>query len=183
MEPAYDVSTGNIIEADTEKRDYRNTTHKLSVWCLAENADHPCPLCHYHFVYILSGGNEDPFGMEAREMADDTYQANQSEPQPLPGQFTTVFEYLINVSGFELPFILVLLDADDIVVRNKIVQNSENGNVLSATDFVCSEGADDGLSYPMHIMVRDVNGNAAYGYLDDIDAQPEIQMVHVGEDE
>jgi hypothetical protein len=32
-------------------------------------------------------------------------------------------------------------------------------------------------------MVRDVNGNAAYAYLDDIDAQPEIQMVHVGEDE
>jgi hypothetical protein len=50
-------------------------------------------------------------------------------------------------------------------------------------DFVCSEGADEGLSYPMHLMVRDVNGNAAYGYLDDIDAQPEIQMVHVGEDE
>ena len=116
-------------------------------------------------------------------MADDTDQANPSEPQPLPRQFTTVFEYLINVSGFELPFILVLLDADDIVVRNKIVQNSENGNVLSAMDFVCSEGADEGLSYPMHLMVRDVNGNAAYGYLDDIDAEPEIQMVHVGEDE
>ena len=30
----------------------------------------------------------------------------------------------------------------------------------------------------MHMMVHDVNGNAAYGYLDDIDAQPEIQMVH-----
>jgi hypothetical protein len=80
-------------------------------------------------------------------------------------------------------FILVLLDADDLVVRNQIVQNSENRNVLSAMDFVCSEGADEGLSYPMHMMVRDVNGNAAYGYLDDIDAQPEIQMVHVGEDE
>ena len=116
-------------------------------------------------------------------MADDTDQANQSDPQPLPRQFTTVFEYLINVSGFELPFILVLLDADDIVVRNKIVPNSENEHVLSAMDFVCSEGADEGLSYPMHLMVRDANGNAAYGYLDDIDAQPEIQMVHVGEDE
>jgi hypothetical protein len=32
-------------------------------------------------------------------------------------------------------------------------------------------------------MVRDANENVAYGYLDDIDAQPEIQMVHVGEDE
>jgi hypothetical protein len=121
--------------------------------------------------------------MEAREMADDTNQANQSDPQPLPRQFTTVFEYLINVSGFELPFSLVLLDAGDLVVGNKIVRNSENENVLSAIDFVCSEGADEGLSYPMHMMVRDVNGNAAYGYLDDIDAQPEIQMVHVGEDE
>jgi len=35
--------------------------------------------------------------MEAREMADDTDQANPSDPQPLPRQFTTVFEYLINV--------------------------------------------------------------------------------------
>ena len=26
-------------------------------WLLAENADHPCPLWHDHFVYILSGGN------------------------------------------------------------------------------------------------------------------------------
>ena len=116
-------------------------------------------------------------------MADDIDQVNQNDPQLLPHQFTTVFEYLINVSGFELPFILVILDADDIVVRNKIVQNSENENVLSAMDFVCSEGADQGLSYPMHIMVRDANGNVAYGYLDDIDAQPEIQMVHVGVDE
>src|SRR5688500_17736711 len=117
--------------------------------------------------------------MEAREMADDTDQANQSDPQLLLRQFTTVFEYLINVSGFELPFIMVLLD-DDIVVRNKIVQNE---NVLSAMEFVCSDGADGGLSYPLHMMVRDVNGNAAYGYLDDMDAPPEIQMVHVGEDE
>jgi hypothetical protein len=77
----------------------------------------------------------------------------------------------------------VLLDANDIVVRNKIVQNNENKNVLSAMDFVCSEGADEGLSYPMHIMVRDANENVAYGYLGDIDAQPEIQIVHVDEPE
>jgi hypothetical protein len=131
-------------------------------------------------MYILSGGNEDPLGMEATEMADDTDQANPSDPQLLLRQFTTVFEYLLNVSGFELPFILVLLDDDDIVIRNQIVQND---NVLSAMEFVGSEGADEGLSYPMHMMVRDVNGNAAYGYLDDIDAPPEIQMVHVGEDD
>ena len=131
-------------------------------------------------MYILSGGNEDPLGMEATEMADDTDQANPSDPQLLLRQFTTVFEYLLNVAGFELPFILVLLDDDDIVVRNQIVQND---NVLSAMEFVGSEGADEGLSYPMHMMVRDVNGNAAYGYLDDIDALPEIQMVHVGEDD
>jgi hypothetical protein len=131
-------------------------------------------------MYILSGGNEDPLGMEATEMADDTDQANPSDPQLLLRQFTTVFEYLLNVAGFELPFILVLLDDDDIVIRNQIVQND---NVLSAMEFVGSEGADEGLSYPMHMMVRDVNGNAAYGYLDDIDAPPEIQMVHVGEDD
>ena len=113
-------------------------------------------------------------------MADDTDQANPSDPQLLLRQFTTVFEYLLNVAGFELPFILVLLDDDDIVIRNQIVQND---NVLSAMEFVGSEGADEGLSYPMHMMVRDVNGNAAYGYLDDIDAPPEIQMVHVGEDD
>jgi hypothetical protein len=131
-------------------------------------------------MYILSGGNEDPLGMEATEMADDTDQANPSDPQLLLRQFTTVFEYLLNVAGFELPFILVLLDDDDIVIRNQIVQND---NVLSAMEFVGSEGADEGLSYPMHMMVRDVNGNAAYGYLDDIDAPPEIQMVHAGEDD
>jgi hypothetical protein len=117
------------------------------------------------------------------ERVDNTDQVNQDDQQLLPRQFTAIFEYLINVSGFELPFIFVLLDADDIVVRNKIIQSSEHENVLSATDFVCSEGADEGLSYPMHIMVRDVNGNAAYGYLDDLDVQPEIQMVHVAEDE
>ena len=116
-------------------------------------------------------------------MVDNTDQASQSDPQLLPRQFTTVFEYLINVSGFELPFTLVLLDADDSVVGSKIIQSGEHEHVLSATDFIRSEGADEGLSYPMHMMVRDVNGNAAYGYLDDIDAPPEIQMVHVGEDE
>jgi hypothetical protein len=96
-------------------------------------------------------------------VADVTNPMNQSDEQLLQRQFTTVFEYLINVSGFELPFIFVLLDADDIVLRSQIVQNSENENVLSATDFFCSEGAEEGLSYPMHLMVRDVNGNVAYG--------------------
>jgi len=32
-------------------------------------------------------------------------------------------------------------------------------------------------------MVRDVNRNVAYGYLDDIDVQPEMQIVHIDEDE
>lgn len=116
-------------------------------------------------------------------MADDTDQANPSDPQLLLRQFTTVFEYLLNVAGFELPFILVLLDANDSVVGNAIVQSGENENVLSAMEFVCSEGAEEGLSYPMHVMVRDANENAAYGYLGDLDAQPEIQVVHVDEPE
>ena len=116
-------------------------------------------------------------------VADATNPMNQSDGQLLQRQFTTVFEYLINVSGFELPFALVLLDADDSVIGSKIIQSGENEHVLSATDFIRSEGAEEGLSYPMQMMVRDANENVAYGYLDDIDAQPEIQMVHVGADE
>jgi hypothetical protein len=116
-------------------------------------------------------------------MTDDTDQANQSDPQPLPRQFTTIFEYLINVSGFELPFTLVLLDADDSVVGSQIIQSGEHEHVLSATDFIRSEAAEEGLRYPMHMMVRDANENVAYGYLGDMDAQPEVQMIHVGEPE
>jgi hypothetical protein len=116
-------------------------------------------------------------------VADDTDQVSQDDQQLLPRQFTTIFEYLINVSGFELPFILVLLDANDSVVGDTIVQSGENEQVLSAMEFVCSEGADEGLSYPMHVMVCDANENVAYGYLGDIDAQPEIQVVHVSEPE
>ena len=116
-------------------------------------------------------------------MADDTNHVSQDDQPLLPRQFTTVFEYLINVSGFELPFILVLLDANDSVVGNAIVQSGENENVLSAMEFVCSEGAEEGLSYPMHVMVRDANENVAYGYLGAMDAQPEIQVVHVDEPE
>jgi len=120
---------------------------------------------------------------EEPAVADATNPMNQSDGQLLQRQFTTVFEYLINVSGFELPFALVLLDADDSVIGSKIIQSGENEHVLSATDFIRSEGAEEGLSYPMQMMVRDANENVAYGYLDDIDAQPEIQMVHVGADE
>jgi hypothetical protein len=116
-------------------------------------------------------------------VAHDTEEVNQDDQQLLPRPFTTVFEYLINVSGFELPFVLVLLDASDSVVGHTIVQSGENENVLSAMEFVCSEGADEELSYPMHMMVRDANENVAYGYLGDMDTQPEIQVVHVGEPE
>jgi hypothetical protein len=116
-------------------------------------------------------------------VADATNPMDQSDEHLLQRQFTTVFEYLINVSGFELPFTLVLLDADDSVVGSKIILNGEHEDVLSTTDFIRSEAAEEGLSYPMHIMVRDGNENVAYGYLDDLDAQPEIQMVHVAEDE
>ena len=116
-------------------------------------------------------------------VADATNPMNQSDDQLLQRQFTSVFEYLINVSGFELPFTLVLLDADDSVVGSQIIQSGEHEHVLSATDFIRSEAAEEGLRYPMHMMVRDANENVAYGYLDDSDAQPEIQMVHVGADE
>jgi hypothetical protein len=117
-------------------------------------------------------------------VADDTEQIDQNDDQQLlERQFTTVFEHLINIAQFELPFILVLLDSDDTVVGNKVVQIGENKNVLSAVDFVSSEGAEEGLLYPMHLMIRDANGSVAYGYLDDIDVQPELQIIHVDEDE
>jgi hypothetical protein len=116
-------------------------------------------------------------------VADDRDQVSQDNPQLLPRPFTTVFEYLINVSGFELPFILVLLDANNSVIGNTVVQSGENENVLSALEFVCSEGADEALSYPVHMMVRDAHENVAYGYLRDMESQPEIQVVHVREPE
>ena len=78
---------------------------------------------------------------------------------------------------------MLLLDASGSVVGHTIVQSGKNENVLSALEFVCSEGAEEGLSYPIHVMVRDANENVAYGYLGDIDAQPEIQVVHVSEPE
>ena len=116
-------------------------------------------------------------------MADDTDQVNQSDQQLLQRQFATVFEQLINIAQFELPFVLVLLDDTDNVIGSKVVETSDNPNELEAIDFVVSKGAEDGLSYPLYVMVRDANGNVAYGYLDDIDAQPEIQIVHIEEDE
>ena len=76
---------------------------------------------------------------------------------------------------------MVLLDDTDSVIGNKAVETSDNPNEIEAINFVASEGIEDGLSYPLHMMVRDTNGCVAYVYLDDIDAQPEIQMVHVKE--
>ncbi len=78
---------------------------------------------------------------------------------------------------------MVLLDDTDSVIGNKVVETNDNPNELEAIDFVASEGVEDGLSYPLHVMVRDARGHVAYGYLDDIDAQPEIQIVHVDEGE
>jgi hypothetical protein len=104
---------------------------------------------------------------------------NQNDDQLLKHQFTIIFEHLINIAQFELPYVLVLLDTADNVIGNKIVGSDENANVLSAVDFMSSEGVEDGLLYPMHIMVRDANGSVAYVYLDDIDAQPELQIMHV----
>ena len=117
-------------------------------------------------------------------MTDDTEQIDQNDDQQLlERQFTTVFEHLIHIAQFELPYILVLLDSADNVIGNKIIGSEENENVLSAVDFVSSGGAKDGLLYPMHLMVRDANGSVAYVYLDDIDVQPELQIVHMDKDE
>ena len=77
----------------------------------------------------------------------------------------------------------MLLDSADNVIGNKIIGSDENKNVLSVVDFVFSEGAEEGLLYPMHIMVRDANGSVAYVYLNDIDAQPEIQIMHMDKNE
>ena len=116
-------------------------------------------------------------------MEDDTDQGNQTDQQLLQRQFTTVFEQLINIAQFALPFIVVLLDDTDNVIGSKIVETGDNTNELDAMDFVISKGAEDGLTYPIYIMVRDSNGNVAYGYLDDIDAQPDMKIVHIEEDE
>ncbi len=116
-------------------------------------------------------------------MADDTEQANQSGEQSMQSQFATVFEQLINIARFELPFVLVLLDDTDNVLGNKVVETNDNPNELEAIDFVVSKGAEDGLTYPLHVMVRDANGHVAYVYLDDIDAQPDMKIVHIDADE
>ncbi len=116
-------------------------------------------------------------------MADDTDQVNQSDQQLLQRQFATVFEQLINIARFELPFVLVLLDDTDNVIGSKVVETSDNPNELEAIDFVVSKDAEDGLTYPMHVMVRDANGHVAYVYLDDIDAQPDMKIVHIDADE
>jgi len=100
-------------------------------------------------------------------VADDTEHMNQSDQELLQRQFTTVFEHLINVLRFELPFILVLHDSDDTVVGNKVVQSGENENVLSAVDFVSSEGAEEGLLYPTSGSSRlytDLNYSHKYKY-------------------
>jgi len=116
-------------------------------------------------------------------MADDTDQVNPSDGQLMQRQFAIVFEHLINVTQFDLPFVLVLLDDTDNVIGNKVVETSDNPNELEALDFVASEGVEDGLTYPLHVMVRDAHGDVAYVYLDDIDAQPDIQIVHIDEEE
>ena len=115
-------------------------------------------------------------------MADDADQVNQTDQQLLQRQFTTVFEHLINVTQFDLPFVLVLLDDTDNVIGNKVVETSDNPNELEAIDFVVSEGVEDGLTYPLHVMVRDAHGDVAYVYLDDIDAQPDMKIVHIKDD-
>jgi hypothetical protein len=116
-------------------------------------------------------------------VADETDQVNQSDEQLMQRQFATVFEQLINVARFALPFVLVLLDDTDNVIGSKAVETSDNSNELDAIDFVVSTGVEDGLSYPMHVMVRDARGHVAYVYLDDLDTQPDIKIVHIDEDE
>ena len=59
-EPDTYVSTGKIRQADTEKR-IIGTQRTTDCVVAGKNADHLCHLCPYHFVYILSGGNEDPW--------------------------------------------------------------------------------------------------------------------------
>ena len=112
-------------------------------------------------------------------MADDTDQGNQTDQELLQRQFAAVFEQLLNIARFALPFVLVLLDDTDNVIGSKVVETSDNPNELEAIDFVVSEGAEDGLTYPLHVMVRDATGCVAYGYLDDIDAQPDMNIVHI----
>ena len=116
-------------------------------------------------------------------MADDTDQGNQTDQELLQRQFAAVFEQLLNIARFALPFVLVLLDDTDNVIGNKVVEMSDNPNELEAIDYVVSKGAEDGLTYPLHVMARDANGCVAYVYLDDIDAQPDMKIVHIDEGE
>jgi hypothetical protein len=115
-------------------------------------------------------------------VADDIDQGNPSDEQLMQRQFATVFEQLIHIARFALPFVLVLLDDTDNVIGSKAVETSDNPNELDAIDFVVSQDAEDGLSYPMHVMVRDARGHVAYVYLDDLDTPPDIKLVHIDED-
>jgi len=114
---------------------------------------------------------------------NSTDQGNPSDEQRMQRQFTTVFEQLIHIARFALPFVLVLLDDTDNVIGSNAVETSDNPNALDAIDFVVSQGAEDGLSYPMHVMVRDARGQVAYVYLDDLDTQPDMKIVHIDEEE
>jgi len=113
-------------------------------------------------------------------VADETDQGDPSDEQGMHRQFATVFEQLINLARFTLPLVLVLLDDTDHVIGSQAVETSDNPHALEAINFVVSPGVEDGLSYPMHVMVHDARGQVAYVYLD---TQPEIQIVHIVEEE
>ena len=68
-------------------------------------------------------------------MADDTEQIEQNDEQLLQSQLATVCEHLINIAQFELPFVLVLLDAYDNVIGSKIVQSRVNPHRTGCTGF------------------------------------------------
>jgi len=116
-------------------------------------------------------------------VADETDQGDPSDEQGMHRQFATVFEHLINLARFTLPLVLVLLDDTDHVIGSQAVETSDNPHALEAINFVVSPGVEDGLSYPMHVMVHDARGQVAYVSLDDLDTQPEIQIVHIVEEE
>ena len=46
-------------------------------------------------------------------MTDEIDQVNQNDDQLLKHQLAIIFEYLINIAQFDLPYILVLLDKTD----------------------------------------------------------------------
>ncbi len=111
------------------------------------------------------------------EYTDITLEHDDLE-RMLSSQTLFVINFL-DKAKFEMPFTITIVDEWDTLMHSQVIQDRIKSGELHDIPYNFYDVGNEGLLWPMDLLIRDQKSQIAYAHLEDVDARPEIRILRL----